>query len=331
MIRTFKRALSILVVCTLVLTTNSVATLADGLNFETTLTIEEETTIEETTETTEEITEHKEEPEDETTVEETEEETSIEETSEEETTVDETTAEETTAEDTTAEEATAEDTTAEETTAEETTAGETTAEETTVVESSVVEALLGDPNYQFKYYFVDADSGWFDAENGQTEIIYNSNDISTNPVQIPKIYLPHDATYVNYGWEMRFVVPSDPTPVADDVILDIDVIQCWPDSLPYNLFINPAMHDVTGLHSIQGPTKTEYNVGEAIDPAGLIMTLTVNGPINERDVAYDAPEFGSRMFDVRLYNASDVEIPGAMITAETKLCKVHSTRSFAKC
>ena len=162
--KVLKKVLSLLIICSMVLTTSSMATLADGLNTETTKAIVEttaketttvETTAEETTKEVESLkessakseitlnqgeeeglektTEYEEEPEEETTVEEPE-------SDETETTVEETTeTPETTAEESTETyESTTEGTTTEETTAEETTTTEetTTKETTTTSEES---------------------------------------------------------------------------------------------------------------------------------------------------------------------------------------------------
>lgn len=124
------KVLSMLLVCSLVFTTNAVVTLADGLNAETT-NATETTMIETTT-----VKKTEEDSEDETTVEEPEED----ETTTEETTIEETTAEETTTEETTTAEITTEETTTEEITAEETTTEESATKETTVEETTTEES-----------------------------------------------------------------------------------------------------------------------------------------------------------------------------------------------
>ncbi len=350
--KVLKKVLSLLIICSLVLTTSSMATLADGLNNETTKEIVEttaketttvETTIEETTgaeslkelnaesETTivseeEETTDYEEEPEEETTVEEPE-------FDETETTAEETTVEETTTavegssneetDDFEGESATSpsmgesHEPEEKETTIEETTVEETTTEETIASELDKKDALLGDgENHTFTFKMQD-DFGWYNSEDGDTTIEYDSSD----DIVIPVVYPAggHSAGYVwiDYGWAKDEGGHSGPTMTENQLQ---ELINNWKTNPTEDIAIYPNFEHFYEGNIKTPPSKLNYTVGQDIDPAGIVFELTKDD--KKKEVPYALPQY-ARLYSREILDADKNPIGWDTVTADAKYCRFH--------
>lgn len=326
-----KKVLSVVLICSLIFTTNAITTFAEVQNDETI-----ETTIEETT------------TEEETTIEET--------TTEEEITIEETTTEEeTTIEETTIEE----ETTTELVGASTASPEETTTEEETIVEEEITEefvetfiatpaemkvlkttALFGDgESFKFKFVVPGPEDdpnpfGWFNSEGGPRTIEYSSEDITTNPVTIPVFYPAAwsggwtDPDWINVGWTNE----SDGNNWISDDQLDT-LVENWTANPTENITVRVNMSEIWSSSLKTPPTKTSYFVGEEIDPSGLVFEASdeISSPATwTKDIPYDEPQF-ERLYSYQLLDESEAVIAGNTVTAETKYCKfIYNTRNEHK-
>ena len=396
--KTFKKFLSMLLVCSMIFTTHSFATFADAINNEETeieTTTETETETEKETETEEietttleetedsnvgasstkshnrerardeeetstdevsepdlESTEYVEEPEfDETTIEEEIEtietetsETEIEENNvetdyvseEEESTTNEISIEDESdspIDNETGSQAHPYDIDEETTTEAETTEAETTEAETTAIveietdaEKKVENPILAIENMKFSFAFgSDHTFGSFDKAGNQFSVEYNSSELPGKPVVIPPIYYKK---LKSSGYPLfRFTWKTNSGDVYDDSEMET-IIQNWMQNPDMDRNYYVSAYEVNAIDIETNPTKLTYDVGDIVDPSGLVLRLR-NTSIGRSELAsYDLPEYKD-IITYELIDTSHRKMSSTTITADTFSIRFRFNNSIA--
>ena len=173
----------------------------------------------------------------------------------------------------------------------------------------------------FKFVKDTKYKAWFNQEKGPTEIVFKSEEVSTNPVKIPKIYISNDEggaiTVVNVGWRVK---TSGEKWISDDELREL--IYNWSNN-PNEDVVIAVNFDMIGEASVKTPpNKVDYFVGDEFDPSGFVMYLAGGyvGATWTVEVAYDAPEY-QRIIGVQLYDNNNKKISGKTITENTKFVR----------
>ena len=332
-----KKVLSVLIVCSLVLTTSSIATLADGLNNETSKVVES-TEISKTTkeiETTETTTKEnlgesgstnsyeEELKEDETTT--------VEEPEEDETT----TVEEPEEDETTTVVDSSASSNEEESTIEETTVEESTTKELTLEESKNNQTLFGDgDDHTFTFITNEAypeDFGWFDADHTINVITYHSNQLDTNPITIPLVYnvLATSTAWVDVGWLLYKGEGVQEEFLSDDQLNTL--VTDWSNNPNEDVRVRVDFDQIYHSSLKHAPNKINYFVDEEIDPAGLVIEVSdqifeTDTPTWTKDIAYDAVQY-SGLFSREILDEDKNSLGWDTVTADTKYCRFHFNNS----
>lgn len=307
-----RKFLSILLVCSMIFTTNSFSVFADTTNNEETVVENETTSVEETT-----------------TVEDIEEAEEVEETVEtEETVVDEgnnlsedetlipSDNEELLDEEIEMEEVEAEE---EETTAEE----ELTEEEETITletekiaNKKVEDMFFGDNNFKFSFKMQE-DFGWYNEEGGATEIEYDDDDDIVIPVVYPAGGHAAGYVWIDYGWAKDVGGHSGDVMTEDQLKKMIDD---WKANPTEDIIIYPNFQQFYQANMKTPPDKTKYFTGEEIDPTGIVFELTNDD--KKKEVPYELPQY-ARLYSREVLDADKESLGWDKVTADTKYCRFH--------
>lgn len=175
--------------------------------------------------------------------------------------------------------------------------------------------------HTFKFVKDTKFKAWFNQEDGPTEITFKSQEITTNPIKIPKTYISNDEggaiTVVNVGWRNK---TAGDKWISDDELNEL--VYSW--SKNPNEDVEIAVNfDMIGEASVKTPPKkVDYFVGDEFDPSGLVMYLA-GGYVDATwtvEVAYDAPEY-QRIIGVQLFDNKGKKISGKTITKDTKFVR----------
>ena len=173
----------------------------------------------------------------------------------------------------------------------------------------------------FKFVKDTKFKAWFNQEDGPTEITFKSQEITTNPIKIPKTYISNDEggaiTVVNVGWRNK---TAGDKWISDDELKEL--VYNWSKN-PNEDVVIAVNFDMIGEASVKTPPKkVDYFVGDEFDPSGLVMYLA-GGYVDATwtvEVAYDAPEY-QRIIGVQLFDNKGRKISGKTITKDTKFVR----------
>lgn len=304
-----RKFLSILLVYSMIFTTNSFTVFADITNNEETVVENETTSVDETT-TIEDIEEAEE-------IDETEETVVYEENnlSEDETLIpsdnEELLDEEIEMEEVDAE---AEETTSEEELIEE---EETTTLETEKIANKKVEDMLfGDNNFKFSFKMQDG-FGWYNKEDGDTEIEYDTDDDIEIPVVYSKAGQSAGYVWIDYGWAKDVGGHAGGVMTEDQLKKMIDD---WKANPTEDIIIYPNFQQFAEGNMKTPPDKTKYFTGEEIDSTGIVFELT-NGD-KKKEVPYELPQY-ARLYSREILDADKKSLGWDKVTADTKYCRFH--------
>ena len=208
-----------------------------------------------------------------------------------------------------------EETTEEETTMEETTTIETVTEESANVESE--ENLFGDGTTHTFTFRMPENSGKFNAPDGPEEIVFSSDTILTDPVEIPVVYMYQSYFIVDSGWRRD---SSDGEFLSDSELETL--VADWNNNPSEDKVIYASFFEITDSDLISSPTKTNYYAGEEVDTSGFSIKLTGDDDM-EKVASADMPQY-KRFINIILLDEEELEIAwDNIITADTKYIQLQ--------
>ena len=179
-------------------------------------------------------------------------------------------------------------------------------------------------NYKFTFKIDSKHRNYarFNSVDGPTEIVYYADDLKTKPITIPTVYLrnilPPEGVIMKRDWGK-----GEPyyTPKIDSELLDYINLWTQVPSEDVEFYADFYRKDVSKINT--KPTKLTYNVGDKIDPTGLILDISYSQrPWEVENVAYDSPLY-KHLFSYALLDENKNIVNKSIVTKDTKYCRFY--------
>ena len=179
-------------------------------------------------------------------------------------------------------------------------------------------------NYKFTFKIDSKHRNYarFNSVDGPTEIVYYADDLKTKPITIPTVYLrnilPPEGVIMKRDWGK-----GEPyyTPKIDSELLHYINLWTQVPSEDVEFYADFYRKDVSKINT--KPTKLTYNVGDKIDPTGLVLDISYSQrPWEVENVAYDSQLY-KHLFSYALLDENKNIVNKSIVTKDTKYCRFY--------